>query len=73
MNFPKIYEEYFDRVYAYIRCRAGDGSMAEDIAARVFQKALSKAGQYDPARGNVSQWLFGIARNETNYHLRLEK
>jgi len=70
MDFSKIYDEYFDRIYAYICCRAGYGTTAEDIAALVFQKALAKFAQYDPARGNISQWLFGIARNETNCHLR---
>ncbi len=71
MDFSEIYEEHFDRIYAYICCRIGLDGIAEDLAAQVFQKALARSGQYDPARGNIAQWLFGIARNEINYHLRL--
>lgn len=71
MDFAEIYEEYFDRIYAYICCRIGPGGVAEDIAAQVFRKAFVKAGQYDVSRGNMAQWLFSIARNEINYQWRL--
>ncbi|MFA6583549.1 MAG: sigma-70 family RNA polymerase sigma factor [Elusimicrobiaceae bacterium] len=71
MDFPQIYEEYFDRIYAYIRCRVNSVCAAEDIAMQVFKNAYKKSAQYDSARGNIAQWLFGIARNETNYHLRM--
>lgn len=70
MEFSQIYEEYFARTYAYLRCHAGSEAAAEDICSAVFQKALTRFGQYDPARGNMAQWLFGIARNEVNYHHR---
>lgn len=69
MDFDAVYAEYFDRIHAYLCCRVGGD--AQDVAAQVFRKALAKAEQYDSARGNVSQWLFGIARNEANYHLRI--
>jgi len=69
MDFDALYAEYFDRIYAYLCCRVGPD--AEDVAAQVFRKALAKTAQYDSTRGNVSQWLFGIARNEANYHLRM--
>ncbi len=70
MDFAAAYEAYFARIYSYIRCRAGGTAAAEDLAAEVFRKALEKFSQYDPGRGNLAQWLFGIARNEVNYHFR---
>jgi len=70
MDFAAAYEAYFERIYSYIRCRAGGAAAAEDLSAEVFRKALEKFGQYDPGRGNMAQWLFGIARNEVNYHFR---
>jgi len=70
MEFPEVYEVFFARIYSYIRCRIGSDAAAEDISSSVFQKALSRFGQYDPARGNMAQWLFGIARNEVNSYLR---
>ncbi|HCC46968.1 MAG TPA: RNA polymerase subunit sigma-24 [Elusimicrobia bacterium] len=70
MDFAAAYEAYFARIYSYIRCRAGGAAAAEDLAAEVFRKALENFAQYDPARGNLAQWLFGIARNEVNYYFR---
>jgi len=70
MDFSQVYDEFFPRIYAYIRCRTSCDAAAEDIASGVFQKALAKSAQYDSRRGSMAQWLFGIARNEVNYHLR---
>ena len=70
MDFAELYEKHFDKVYAYARCRLGTDAAAEDACSAVFGKTLEALGQYDPARGEPVQWLFGIARNEVNYALR---
>ncbi|HNW43753.1 MAG TPA: sigma-70 family RNA polymerase sigma factor [Elusimicrobiales bacterium] len=70
MDFAALFDEYFGRIYAYANCRVRDAAAAEDIAAAVFGKAFERLAQYDPARGGPAQWLFGIARNEVNLHLR---
>ncbi len=72
MDFWEIYNEYFGRIYAYIRCRTACAAEAEDLASAVFHKALARLAQFDPAKGNYAQWLFGIARNEVNYQFRLK-
>jgi len=72
MDFWEIYEAFFSRIHAYVRCRAGSTAEAEDITSAVFQKALAKTAQFDPLKGNIAQWLFGIARNEVNYHFRVQ-
>lgn len=63
MDFADIYDRYFDKVYNYVRYRVRLADAADDITARVFEAALAKAGDYDPARGPEQAWLFGIARN----------
>jgi len=70
MEFAEIYDKHFDRIYAYVRCRVASGAVAEDICSAAFGKAFENFSQYDPARGEPVQWLFGIARNEVNRHLR---
>ena len=72
MDFWEIYEAFFSRIHAYVRCRAASDAEAEDITSSVFQKALAKQDQFDPLKGNIPQWLFGIARNEVNYHFRVQ-
>ena len=72
MDFWEIYNAYFSRIYAYVRCRCACAAETEDITSGVFHKALVKIAQFDPARGNLAQWLFGIARNEVNYQFRVK-
>jgi RNA polymerase sigma-70 factor (ECF subfamily) len=68
--FLAYYDEYFQKVYNYIRYRCGDTILTEDLTAVVFEKALAKFSSYNEDRGNFSAWLFTIARNEVNAHLR---
>src|SRR5947199_6843502 len=58
----RLYCELFPAVFCFVRFRVGDGHLAEDITATVFERALAKlASVRDPAR--VRAWLFTIARN----------
>src|SRR5437763_200099 len=58
----RLYRELFPAVFGFVRFRVGDGHLAEDITATVFERALSKlATVRDSAR--VRAWLFTIARN----------
>jgi RNA polymerase sigma factor (sigma-70 family) len=69
--FVRLYDEYFSRVYNYARYRCGDAEAADDLAAQTFERAFSRLEQYDPQRGPFGAWLFAIARNLVNDHLRL--
>jgi len=64
------YKELFPGIYSYIRCRVENAESAEDLTAEVFKKALQKRATYNSCKGNMSQWLFGIARNEVNLSYR---
>jgi len=70
-GFVRLYDEYFPRVYNYARYRCGDAETADDLAAQTFERAFSRLEQYDPQRGPFGAWLFAIARNLVNDHLRL--
>ncbi len=71
--FAALYDHYFPRVYNYARYRVGEAGTADEIAARVFEQALAKIGSYQPERAPFSAWLFGIARNTVNQHLRAKR
>jgi RNA polymerase sigma-70 factor (ECF subfamily) len=72
-QFIKLYDEFFRRVYNYIRYRCGDAVLADDMTALTFERALTRWADYDPDRGPFGAWLFTIARNMVNNHLRSEK
>src|SRR5207253_7083729 len=44
--------------------RSGSVSIAEDITQEVFLVLIREAHHYDPARGPLSAYLYGIARNQ---------
>lgn len=71
-TFTQLYDAYFGRVFTYARYRCGDDVLADDLTALVFERVFSHLADYDPKRGPVEAWLFTIARNVINNHLRAE-
>jgi RNA polymerase sigma factor (sigma-70 family) len=68
--FAAIYDFYFPRVYMYVRYRVGDPSAADDLTSKTFEQVLKKLDTYSPKRAPFAAWLFTIARNAVNDHLR---
>ncbi len=67
--FAKLYENYVDRIYAYIYHRVGNVHDAEDLTARTFYRALERLDQYEDRGLPFSAWLFRIAHNlVANWH-----
>ena len=44
-------------------CLHGEREAADDVVQETFLAILRTAGRYDPARGTVGNYLFGIARH----------
>ncbi len=67
--FGSIYERYVDRIYSYIYYRTGNTSDAEDLTARVFQRAMNHIVNYTDRGVPFSAWLYRIAHNlVANWH-----
>lgn len=67
--FTALYERYFDRVhnfaYARLRNRADAEEVAQETFVSVFRSLDSFAG-----RSSLLSWIYGIAKNTVNNHLR---
>lgn len=70
-RFAAIYDRYFGEVYRYVAGRLGR-DVADDLAAETFLVAFRKRDRFDPARGNVRPWLYGIATTLVGQHRRKE-
>lgn len=57
-------EPLIRRVYAYVSYRIGPGPDAEDVTSEVFERAVRYRSRYDPRRGEIGDWLIGIARRQ---------
>lgn len=62
-QFAKLYERYFDRVYAFALTRTGDRTAAEDVTAETFRQALENLSRFEWRGVPFSAWLFRIASN----------
>jgi RNA polymerase sigma-70 factor (ECF subfamily) len=71
--FGKIYDLYFDKIYAYVYFKVGDRFEAEDIAEQVFLKALENIAGFEWRGYPFSSWLFRIASNLVIDHYRANK
>lgn len=69
--FTQIYDRYFRVIYLYVAGRLGAGA-AEDIAAETFAVAFGQRDRFDPGRGSLRPWLFGIATNLVARYRRKE-
>lgn len=68
--------EVFDRnyadVYRYLARRV-PAAVAEDLASEVFVQAAIRAKSFDPERGGLRGWIFGIATHQLSHHYREEE
>src|SRR5215211_3436190 len=62
MSFATTAEEHLDDVFAYLVYLTRDRSLAEDLAADTFEKALRLWRRFDPRRASARTWLCQIAR-----------
>jgi RNA polymerase sigma-70 factor (ECF subfamily) len=62
-RFAELYENHFERVYAYVVRRVGDRAETEDITAEVFHHALANLQRFEWRGIPFAAWLFRIAAN----------
>lgn len=62
-RFGDLYDDYFDRVYAYIAARVRNRAEAEDLTSEVFQQALAGLQRFEWRGAPFGAWLFRIAAN----------
>jgi RNA polymerase sigma-70 factor (ECF subfamily) len=67
--FGVLYERYVERIFNYVYYRTGNLHDAEDLTARVFQRAMNHIRNYTDRGLPFSAWLYRIAHNlVANWH-----
>jgi RNA polymerase sigma-70 factor (ECF subfamily) len=64
--FTLLYRRKHPAIYRFAMHMSGNCSVAEDVTQEVFMTLIRDAKRFDPERGTLGGFLFGIARN----HLR---
>lgn len=73
VDFSALFEEHYDQIASYLMRRQVDRSTAEDLAQTTFLEAYDRQATFDPQKGDLRAWLFGIATNLMRRHFRTER
>ncbi len=60
-----LYQRHADAIFRYVLLRVNDVSVAEDLTAEVFLKALQGLSQYRITDTPLLAWLYRIAHSQT--------
>jgi len=64
--FSLLYKRRHPSIYRFALHMSGNASVAEDVTQEVFMTLIRNPQRFDPVRGTLAGFLFGVARN----HLR---
>ncbi len=66
--FEQLYSAEASALFSFLAYRTGDRSLAEDLLADAFERALR--GRYNARKGSAKTWLYAIALNVLRDHMR---
>jgi RNA polymerase sigma-70 factor (ECF subfamily) len=61
--FQACYERYQGPIFRFAWHMSGNQTIAEEVTQEVFLRLIHKPKTFDPAKGTLAGYLFGIARN----------
>jgi RNA polymerase sigma-70 factor (ECF subfamily) len=71
--FGELYDFYLPRIYGFIARRVGDRTMAEDLTATAFERALTAVRRGDFRNDSFGGWLYRVASNAIVDQARRER
>jgi RNA polymerase sigma-70 factor, ECF subfamily len=70
--FTLLYRRRQGSVFRYALLMCGSRATAEDVTQEVFLALIRDCGRYDPGRGPLTAYLYGIARKKVLSRLERE-
>ena len=65
----KIYLEYREKVFRYVRGKVSNVADAEDVTSEIFLKIQTSLDSYDEEKATLSTWIYTITHNAVcNYY-----
>ena len=61
--FLTVYERHQGPLYRFVLHMSGNAATAEEVTQEVFMLLMKKPKGYEPEKGSLAGYLFGIARN----------
>ena len=70
VDYAVLMENFRQQVHRWLYAVVGPGADLEELTERVFIRAHSRLGQYEPAKGSFGAWLHTITHNVAVSFLR---
>lgn len=70
--FNALYRANVEQLLGWFQRRTFSAQVSADLCAETFAVALERFDAYDPERGDLGAWLWGIARNLLRQYHRSE-
>jgi RNA polymerase sigma-70 factor (ECF subfamily) len=71
--FAQLYRQHYDNIFRYCARRLFNRHAAEDVTSIVFFKAMRTIVSFEGNSKDFRNWLYRIATNAVNDHLRTAK
>ena len=70
--FGELYRRWQGPMFRFARQMCGADGGAEDVVQEVFVALIDNGQQFDPARGPLAAYLYGVARHQARRRLRTD-
>ncbi|HTP69754.1 MAG TPA: sigma-70 family RNA polymerase sigma factor [Dongiaceae bacterium] len=67
--FAQLYRRYQAPLFRFALRMTGNSWAAEEIVQEVFMTVIREPGKFDPNRGTLGAFLYGVARNRIMKHI----
>ena len=71
-HFGELYNRYFQRIYNFVYARMRNHAETEEVVQETFLAVFRSFANYR-GQSSLLSWIYGIAKNTTNNHLRRAK
>ena len=71
--FGELYDFYLPRIHAFVLRRVGSRTVAEDLTAMTFERALGVVRRDDFRNDSFGGWLYRVAANAVVDHARRDR
>jgi RNA polymerase sigma-70 factor (ECF subfamily) len=71
--FTLLYRRWQGPIFRFGLRMSGSLTLAEDVTQEVFMALVSGGGRYDPDRGSLASYLFGVAKNQVRRRFEKER
>jgi RNA polymerase sigma-70 factor (ECF subfamily) len=72
-EFTAIYRQNSSGIFRFAVHMSGSRTVAEEVTQEAFLMLINSPGSFDPEKGTITNFLYGVARNLVKRHLERDR